>query len=116
LSLAYLVIAWTAVVLVDAVSIGGLGTSLRTNHPAESAMFILLFGEGRVTELLQWSCLLICVVALAGFGWGSIRKGRREVFTTTTIGAAGIATIFLEDTINLRHLVYRNLAEPMWQS
>lgn len=78
-----------------------LGSLLRAMHPESPILWLHMFKEASVTEVLQWLCLgsaIILAVALC-------IDRRREGKTTRLWGflLAGLSIMFFEDTINIRH-------------
>lgn len=99
-ALAWLGLAYAAVLVVD---VAGVGSEwLQATRPDEPAMWLLLFNPSGVTEMIVWVLLGGLVLASGGLA-GRLRGAgeRRAAMFWRLVGVAGILML-LEDTANAR--------------
>jgi hypothetical protein len=104
-----LVAAWTLMVAIDVLGIGDIRGDAMTRTVGAPLVLLWAFGEGGPIELLQWTCLGACLVLL-------LRVVRRPTSARGTgyrrvmiLGWIGIAFMFLEDTLNTRHVFVQSV-------
>jgi len=111
-ALGYLALAWVAVIVVDFMGIGGWRGERLSELTGVPLLFMTLFGEAGPTEILQWSCQAAAMVLL-------LREARRPLEPVDPrrrraagAGLAGLTLMFLEDTLNVRHFLAREVVGP----
>lgn len=101
---AYLVLAWSAVVLVDVVNVFGIRERL------DVIMWANLFGNGRVSEWVQWYTLGATAL-LAMYFAGALRGARDEEVRGQGMfwAVMGVALVLMliEDAGDVRHEIRR---------
>jgi hypothetical protein len=96
-------------VAIDVLGIGDIRGDAMTRTVGAPLVLLWAFGEGGPIELLQWTCLGACLVLL-------LRVVRRPTSARGTgyrrvmiLGWIGIAFMFLEDTLNTRHVFVQSV-------
>lgn len=104
-AVAYLLFAWTLVAVIDVYDVAGLRSSLGRDDGGP--VWIHLFGEARVTEMLQW-LLLATVSLVAAIRAGELRQlgNTRGARFFTLIGVSA-ALMLIEDAGNPSHQLVR---------
>jgi hypothetical protein len=102
-------LAWLLMGTIDFLGVGNLrgdGMIAAVDRPL---VLLWVFGEGGPTELLQWTFLGACLVLLLREirDAGTVRPpGHGKAMTVVFIG---LGLMFLEDTLNTRHLVVQHI-------
>lgn len=100
-ALLYLLLAWTAIAVIDIYDVAGLRSTL--GRDGEGPVWVHLFGEAGVTEMLQW--LLLASVTLVA----AVRSGQQlqmgNVPAARFLGLLGLAAVLMliEDAGNPSH-------------
>jgi hypothetical protein len=106
-AVAYLVLAWGAVYVVDVAQLTAAADWLGT------PVWINLFHESFLTELLQWA-MLVAAALTAGYLGGQLRDaGDRRLAGFWTVLAAGLTLMLIEDSGNPRHALGQFVEEAL---
>lgn len=99
----YLLVCYLAILLIDVAAVGRTREWIRDVGGGKPALWVLLFEDGSLTELLQWSALATLVV-LSGLTAGHARA-RNEVRAARfwTLITVGTAMMLMEDAGDVRH-------------
>ena len=102
---AYLTVAWLSIILIDVIDVAGLRSTLGRDDGAP--LWVHLFGEGSITEILQWTVLgLVALVVSQAAGALRAPSEWRERRFLSLLGL-GVVLMLIEDAGNPSHRVAR---------
>lgn len=103
-TVSYILINLILAYLVDLRNINALwlGSLLEALHPESPILWLHMFKEASVTEILQWLCLGFATV-LAGALFVHYRRSHGKASPAWGLLLLGLLLMFLEDTVNVRH-------------
>ena len=102
---AYLIMAWSSIALIDVFDVSGLRSMLGRDEGAP--LWVHLFGEGSITEILQWTALglVALVLSQASGALQTANEWRQRRFLSLL--ALGAVLMLIEDAGNPSHRVAR---------
>lgn len=104
-TLVYLFVAWALVYSFDVLNILDMQNRLINAGEPIPLFFWILFTEGGLTEKLQWVFLASGVIT-CGFLIGQSKKSdKHEINKFFFLLGTGTFLMFLEDTVNTRHII-----------
>lgn len=95
-------ICWVIVILIDAVNFGGLGNWIVNWHSEDAPAFIILFSNGELVEVMQWSCLAASSLIAAQVSLLENLHGKTEASMFSLLFAVLFTILLMEDAGNLR--------------
>lgn len=98
-----LVLSWLFVIFVDMMNVGGLGDYLIEIAARDGSAFVMLFGEARPVEWMQWACLAGASMMAAQIGVVCSIYGNKKKKKFAYVMAIFFAILLMEDAGNLRH-------------
>ena len=108
----YLITAYLLIYLMDfRMAVGDVSVMINSEY-ATPFLWVHLFSEGSLTEIIQWTFLGLSL-GLSAFYAGMLKEKRKYMPSGFLLLSLGLLIMFMEDTGNFRHLISDNAAMIM---
>lgn len=113
INLGFLGLGWAGFVLIDWLNVGELRDLVLPAVTSAPLVFLWIFSEAGPIEVAQWICLGFACLLSIRLAHRHHKQHERRWSVFFALGTGALLLMLLEDTVNLRHILSRQVVLPL---